>query len=65
MEGRRGDVAVFACKITDLACLGLGGVARGFFAALVGVQVGEGAGAVAVGGNGGVVDVVDWQRKNG
>ena len=48
------------CEITDLAGLGLGCVARGLLATLVRVQVGKGTGAIAVGGHGGVVDVVDF-----
>ena len=41
-----------------MACGGLGRVAWGHFAALVGVEMGECGGAVAVGGDGLVVDVV-------
>lgn len=54
-----GDVAEFAGEVADLAGLRLGGVAGGLFAALVGVEVGARRGAVAVGGDGLVVDVVD------
>lgn len=54
------DGAVLAAEITDLAGLRLGRIAERVFAALVGVEMGEGAGAVAVGGNGLVVDVVHW-----
>lgn len=57
--GSRGDVAVFAREVAGLAGLGAGGVAEGDFAAVGGVEVGEGGGAVAVGGDGFGVDVVD------
>ena len=50
---------MLASEITDLARLGLGRIAGRLLAALGGVQVSEGAGAVAVSGNRGVVDVVD------
>lgn len=60
LEGRGGDVAVFAGQVAHLACLRLGRVAGGDLAAEEGVEVGEGAGAGAVGGDGLVVDVVDW-----
>ncbi len=50
---------MLAREITNLACLRLGRIAGRLLAALGGVQVSEGAGAVAVGGNRGVMDVVD------
>lgn len=53
------NLAVLATQVTDLACLRLRHIARGIFAALVGVKVGEGFGAVAAGGHGGNVDMVD------
>lgn len=53
------NVAVFAGEVARLAALGAGGVAEGDFAAVGGVEVGEGGGAVAVGGDGLCVDVVD------
>lgn len=60
---RRGDGAVLACEVADLARLGPCWVAGSRFAALVGVEVGEGAGAVAVVWYGLVVDVVDLGKK--
>lgn len=59
-EGAHHDFAVLAGQIADLACLRHGWVAWGHLAADVGVLVGEGAGAVAVGGDGLVMDVVYW-----
>ena len=53
------DIAVFAREITDLTLLGLRDLAWRGFATDGRVKVGEGAGAVAVGGDGLVVDVVD------
>lgn len=50
---------MFARKVTNLACLGLGRVTRRDLAAYVGVQVGERAGAVAIGRDGLIMDVVD------
>ncbi len=58
-----GDFAVLACEVADLAGCRFGGVAGGHFAALVGVEMGEGGGAVSGGGDGLVVDVVDWEVK--
>ena len=58
-EGAAGHVAVLACEIADLAGEGGDGVARRNLAALEGIQVPKGTGAVAVGGDGLVVDVVD------
>ena len=60
-----GDLAVFAGEVADLAGLGLGGIAGGHFTADVGVEVGEGGGAVSGGGDGLVVDVVDWEMREG
>lgn len=54
-----GDLAVLARKVANLAGLGGGGVAGGALAALEGVEVAQSIGAVAVGGHGLVVDVVD------
>ncbi len=54
---------MFTGKVADLACLGLGRITRRNLAAHVGVQVGEGAGAVAVGRYGLVMDVVDCYTK--
>lgn len=54
---------MFTGKVADLACLGLGRITRRNLAAHVGVQVGEGAGAVAVGRHGLVMDVVDCYTK--
>jgi hypothetical protein len=53
-----GDVAVFTAQITGLAGLGLGSIADGHFAALVGIEMGAGASAVSVGWDGLLVDVV-------
>ncbi len=64
LEGTGGDFAMFAREITDLACLGLGRVTRRLLAALVGVQVSEGASAVAVSRDGLVVNVVYCHRNN-
>ena len=44
----RRHFAVLTAQITDLASLGLGGVADGGFAAHVGIQVGAGGRAVAI-----------------
>ena len=51
--------AVLAAQVADLAGCGVRGFADGGFAADVGVEVGAGCGAVAVGGDGVYVDVVD------
>jgi hypothetical protein len=51
---------VFAAQVADFAGGGLGGLADGRVAALVGVEVAEGGGAVAGGGNGVDMDAVDW-----
>ena len=64
LEGGEGDVAVLAGQVADLAFFGLGGVAGGRFAAFGGVEVGEGAAAVAGAGHGLRVDVVDWRARN-
>lgn len=53
------NLAVLATQVTDLASLRLRLIARRIFAALVGVKVGEGFGAVAAGGHGSNVDMVD------
>lgn len=50
---------MFAGEVARLAALRAGGVAEGDFAAAGGVEVGEGGGAVAVGGDGLLVDMVD------
>ena len=55
----RGDVAVLAGQVTDLACFRFRGVARRSFATTERVEVAEGTGAVAVGWNGLIVDVID------
>lgn len=52
------DEAVFAAQVADLAGFGGGGVAGRRAPADVRVEVGEGLGAVAVVGHGGVVEVV-------
>ena len=57
--GFRGHLAVFAAQVADFAGGGLGGVADGRIAALVGVEDAEGSGAVAGGGDGVDVDAVD------
>jgi hypothetical protein len=54
----RGDLAVLAAQVADLARLGRVRVARRGGRAPVGVQVGERLRAVAVGGDGGFVEVV-------
>jgi len=59
-EGAGHDFAMLAGQIAHLACLRLGRVAGRHLAADVGVKMGKGAGAVAVGGDGLVVDVVHW-----
>lgn len=56
----RRDLAVLAAQVADLALLGGVGVAGRGVAALVGVQVAQRAGAVAVGRDGGFVEVVGW-----
>lgn len=56
-----GDLAVLAAEVAHLAGLGGGWVTRGLFAADVGVEVGERGGAVSVGGDGLVVDVIDCE----
>lgn len=63
VAGRRADAAVLAGQVADLARLRARGVAGGHLAALEGVEVREGPGAVAVGGDGLVVDVVDCRRS--
>lgn len=55
----RGDVAVLAREITDLAGLRLAGIAWWFLAPDVWVLVSQGSGAVTVRGNRLVMDVVD------
>ena len=52
------DLAVLSRQVTSLTCLGLGGIACGYLAAVVRVQVGASARAVAIGGDGLGVDVV-------
>lgn len=59
VEGVGGDLAVLAGEVADLAGLGEELVAGGGFAADEGVEVCEGCGAVAVGGNGEGVEVID------
>lgn len=51
---------MFAAQVADFAGGGLGGIAGGRVAALVGVEVAEGGGAVARGRNRVDVDAVDW-----
>jgi len=51
--------AVLAAKITNLASLGLGAIARRVLATLERVQVGESGKAAAIGCYGLVVDMVD------
>jgi hypothetical protein len=53
-----GEVAVLSTQVTRLARVGLAGVANGDFATLVRVQVSASAGAVAVGRDGLLVNVV-------
>ena len=55
----RRDIAVLPAQIADLAARGIPGVASGLLASIRGIQVLEGGGAVAVGGDGGGVDMVD------
>ncbi len=50
--------AVFAREVADLAGLRSGGIAGRYFAADVGVEMSEGGGAVSVGWDGLVVEVV-------
>ena len=57
--GRDSDGAMLAAQIADLARLGLGGVAGGRFATFVGVKMAESAGAVAIGGHWGDVNVIN------
>jgi hypothetical protein len=58
----RGDLAVLAAQVADLARLGRVRVARRRRRAPVGVQVGQRLGAVAVGGDGRLVQVVGFGR---
>ena len=58
MEGTGGNVAVLARKVTHLAAGGVDIVARWCLATDVWVQMSQGAGAVAVGGDWLVVNVV-------
>jgi hypothetical protein len=58
-EGVRGDLAVLAGQVADLAGLGQGGVAGRGLAADERVQMPESLGAVAVGRDRSCVDVVD------
>lgn len=60
----RADVAMLARQVADLARLRARGVAWRLLAALERVQVREGRGAVAVSGDGLVVDVVDCGGGN-
>ena len=55
---------MLAGQIPSLAGLRRRGVAWGRFAACSGVEVGAGAGAVAVGGNGFLVDMIDYGNGN-
>ena len=59
LEGTGGDIAELPCEVADLALFRLRRVARRGFTADSGVEVGKGTGAVAVGGDGLVVDVVN------
>lgn len=54
---------MLAREVADLAGRGVRGVAGRGLTAGVGVQVGLGAGAVAVGGDRLVVDVVDLRQR--
>lgn len=54
------DGAILAAEVTDLAGLRLAGITWRVLTALVRVEMGEGASAVAVGRNRLVVDVVHW-----
>lgn len=64
-------VAVLAAQVTSLAGLGLGSIADGHLAALIGVKVSLGGGAVAILWDGQLVDVVhegttlSWKTRNG
>ena len=60
MEGRLLDGTVFAAQVADFAGLGVLLVALNLCASAVGVEVGEGCGAVAILGNGSLVQVVAW-----
>lgn len=66
-----GDVAVLAAQVTDLAGLGLARIADGDLATVVRVKMSAGASAVAIGGNGLGMDVVDeraalgWESREG
>jgi hypothetical protein len=65
------DVAELSTQITGLARLGLAGIADGDLTALVRIQVSASAGAVAVGGDRLLVDVVhegttsSWESREG
>jgi hypothetical protein len=62
----RGDESVLAAQVTSLARLGLGRIAGRDLAALVRVQVRAGSSAVAVLGDGLLVDVVqEWTASIG
>ena len=64
LEGAAGDVAVLAGEIPDLAGLRVGVVAGGDLTADVGVDVGAGGGAVAVGGDRHGVNVVHCRGQD-
>jgi hypothetical protein len=57
--GFRGHLAVLAAQIADFAGGRLGGITRGRVATLVRVEIAEGGGTVARGGNRVSVDAVD------
>lgn len=71
LEGARGDVAVLAAQVADLAGRWMSGITRRRLATNEGVEVSKGAGTVAVGGDREGVDVVDegtegcfaWETK--
>lgn len=54
------DIAVLAAQISDLTSLGFRCIARRGFTALVGVQMRERTGAVAIGGDGSNMQMVHY-----